>query len=216
MNRSTVILIVVAVVGCALLGGGYTYVNGIRSQGLVQEKPISAQYQACQLVYSAFTAGFQEQFGVYTATFQGLDTFVTDAVKGRYDTKNAQGVPSGTVDANLFINAIAEAYPDTQGITDLAGKLLDYIQGQRELFKNCQEKLVDMLNQYDLWRVNGIVQSQVIKALGFPSENLIARLGDQKWTGAVAEDKMYQLVLTSNAVEAYQSGVDLPLLTPAP
>lgn len=214
MNKTMLVLIVVAVVGCAVLGGGYSYVNGVRSQGLAQEKPISAQYQACQLVYSAFTAGFQEQFGTYTASLKGLDTYMTDGVKGRYDTKNAQGKPSGTIDANVFINAIAEAYPNTQGITDLAGKLMDYIQGQREAFKNCQEKLVDMLNNYDLWRANGLVQSQVIKALGFPSENLVARLGDQKWTGAVAEDKMYQLVLTSNVLQAYQSGIDQPLLTP--
>ena len=93
---------------------------------------------------------------------------------------------------------------------------MDYVQGQRETFKNCQEKLVDMLNNYDLWRVNGIIQSQIIRMLGFPSENLVARLGDQKWTGVSAEDKMYQLVMTSAALNAYQTGVDTPLLTPAP
>jgi len=219
MNKNNValfILVGLVVLGCIVLGGGYAYVNGVRSQGLALEKPISAQYQACQLVYSAYTAGFTEQFGVYMATLKGLDVFMSDAVKGRYDMKDTSGKTTGTIDANLFINAIAEAYPSTQGITDIANKLLDYVQGQRESFKNCQSKLVDMLNNYDLWRVNGIVQSQIIRMLGFPSENLVARLGDQKWTGSVAEDKMYQLVMTSTALNAYKTGVDTPLLTPAP
>lgn len=216
MNKTIIILAAVALFVCAVVGGGYAYVNGLRHTGIDQyEKPASAQYQACQLTYSAYTAGFQEQFGVYTANLKGIDSYMSDAVKGRYDVKDAQGNPTGMVDANLFIKAIAEAYPDVQGINDLAGKLMDYVQSQREGFKNCQEKLVDMLNHYDSWRTNDIINSVVIRALGFPTENLVARLGDQKLTGTQAEDKMYQLVLTSGALQAYQSGVDNPLLTPS-
>lgn len=216
MNKTLIVAIVLAVLGCVLLGGGYVYINGLRNQGLAYETPLSAQYQACQLQYSAYTAGFKEQFGVYQTNLKGLDVFVSDAVKGRYDTKDAQGNPTGTIDAGIFIKAVAEAYPDFANISALAGKLMDYAQAQREAFKNCQTKIVDMDQQFRLWRRSGLVQSQVIRLLGFPDDTLVAQIGVNKWYGQQAEDKMMELVLTSDAIEAYMGGTDKPLITPAP
>lgn len=220
MKGKIFLFVILGIVGACVLSalGIYSYVNGLRKTGITTyEKPISAQYQACQVTYSSYTAGFTEQFGIYQVTMKGLDQFMSDAVKGRYDTTDAVGNPTGQIDANLFVNAIAEQYPNTQGITDIAQKLLDFVQGQREGFKNCQEKLVDMLNQYDGWRTGDMINNFVINnILGFPTDNLVARLGDQKWTGAAAEDKMYQLVLTGKALDAYESGIDQPLITPAP
>jgi hypothetical protein len=47
--------------------------------------------------------------------------------------------------------------------------------------------------------------------LGVPSERLEARIGDQVLRGMAARDKMFQIVLASEAKHAYETGTMEPL-----
>ena len=47
--------------------------------------------------------------------------------------------------------------------------------------------------------------------LGVPSERLEARIGANVYKGKVARDKMYTLVLASDARKAYETGTMEPL-----
>ena len=75
---------------------------------------MSAQYSVNQTGYSEFNAGIQEQWGAILVNYQGIDTIMTDAVKGRYDTdyNAATGKGSGILNPQIFVKAITEAYPD--------------------------------------------------------------------------------------------------------
>lgn len=206
---AALLLVVVVIVGLAY----YAFIS-LPNQELGYVTPLNAQYMMNQNDLSEYISGYYEQFGVYNATLDGLEDFVVDAVKGRYDICDEAGNPTGTVDAELFINAIVEAYPDTSGITDLAGRLMDYIAAQRAEFKNNQDKLLDMLRAYDNWRLQRPRCYFLQLVGGNPSNQLVARIGEQKYTGQDALDAMWRIVLTSEAVEAYETGIMGPLTPP--
>lgn len=103
---------------------------------------------------------------------------------------------------------------DLTGLTDQYGVILDTISAGREAYKNDQDRLLDMLRSYDAWRNRGIISSVLINLSGFPSGNLRAQVGETSVTGQAALDKMYQIVLTSKAVDAYKTGELDPLEAP--
>ena len=172
----------------------------------MQEQRLGTQYLDNQNYLSAFIAGFHEQIGVANTATDALDRVLTDAVKGRYD----QG--GFSVNSALFA-AVVEAYPEKSAaeLTALWGRINDYIIGQREGYRNQQSKLLDMLRSYDTWRNSGIIQSTLIRLVGYPSDRLIARIGENQFKGQSAEDKMYQIVLTQEGIDAYNNGVLTPL-----
>lgn len=201
---------VVLVSICLILGAIYGYVNNLRNNGLDWETQLSAQYLDNQNYLSTYISGFYEQVGIAQAQGDVLDQILADAVKGRYDEGGF------AVDSPMFA-AIVEAYPEA-GVAELManwGKIQDYISSGRESYRNQQSKLLDMLRGYDLWRTTGFIKSTVIRALGFPGEMLQAKIGDMVLTGENARQKMYQIVLTSQALEAYQSGQMDPLTVPS-
>src|SRR5574342_271491 len=84
----------------------YGYANGIRNDGISQERQLSAQYVDNQNYLSAFIAGFYEQFGALDWNRKALDQLLTNAVVGRYEA-------SGGFSSNgALFSAIVEAYPD--------------------------------------------------------------------------------------------------------
>jgi len=186
----------------------YGYINNIRNEGIDWEvRQLNPQYVDNQNYLSAFISGFYEQIGVAQTQTSALDTVLTDAVKGRYDEG---GFGSGS---SLF-NAIAENYPDLTQLAANWGKIQDYITAQRAGYRDMQSKLLDMLGGYDNWRLNGFVHSAVVRMLGFPSMELKARIGENIIYGQAAEDKMWQIVLTQAALDAYNSGTMDPLTVP--
>ncbi|MBI5045308.1 MAG: hypothetical protein HZC02_05275 [Candidatus Levybacteria bacterium] len=199
--------LVVLLLLCVIGGSIYSYINGIRNEGIKRENQLTAQYLSNQNELSTYISGFYELVGVAQAGTDALDQVLEDAVKGRYDE---DGFGSGSP---LF-TAISEAYPDLTGLTELWGKIQDYISAGREAYKNIQNKLLDMLQSYDTWRETGFLKSTIVNMFGFPSSRLKATVGDQTWTGPQALDKMYQIVLTSKAQEAYESGTLDPLTVP--
>ena len=191
---------------CCLALGAYSYVDNIWNQGLAHERQLTSQYLDNQNYLSAYVSGFYEQVGVVQAQGDVLDQILLDAVKGRYDEGGF------AVDSPMFA-AIVEAYPEA-GVAELMenwGKIQDYISAGRERYRATQSKLLDQLRAYDTWRQRGLIRRSIVRMVGFPSENLEARVGETVFTGEMARMKMYQIVLTSEALEAYETGVMEPL-----
>lgn len=183
---------------------GLGYVNSIRNSGIEYETRLSAQYLDNQNNLSAYIAGFYEQLGVADRKSDKLDQILADAVKGRYEDAGGFGKGGG------FFNAIAEAYPDLAGL-DVYDRIVDYVSAGRESYKATQSKLLDMLRGYDVWRQQGIFRSMVVSLLGVPSDRLIARVGNSTWQGDDALEKMYQIVLVTDARAAYETSTMKPL-----
>lgn len=213
LNRNRIPLLIVGIIAVAtfiVAVSCYSYTNGVRSTGIEKEQQLTAQYLDNQNYLSAYISGFYEQVSVAERQSVILDEVLLDAVKGRYD----EGAFS--VDSALF-SAVVEAYPEASAQTLLEnwGKIQDYIASQREGYRNQQSKLLDILRSYDSWRKTGFVKSFVAgSVLGFPSENLEARVGDTVLRGPAARDKMYQIVLTRDAITAYETGEMDPLEVP--
>lgn len=201
------VVLVVVVVLIAIGLGLFGFVNSTRNEGIVREKALNAQYLDNQNYLSAYISGFYEQVGLVNAQSEMLDKILVDAVKGRYDDEGfgANGA--------LFA-AIAEAYPNTDELMKSWNGIQDYIRAQREGYRNQQSKLLDMLREYDTWRETDIIRSAVVRMLGFPSNGLEARVGEMVYQGEAARQKMYQIILTGKAIEAYNSGEMDPLAIP--
>lgn len=201
------ILVAVIVIGLGISALLFTKINSVYTEGVVQEQRLGTQYLDNQNYLSSFIAGFHEQIGVANTATTALDQVLSDAVKGRYQD-------GGFSVNSAFFAAVVEAYPEksTTELVALWGRINSYIVSQREGYRNIQSKLLDMLRSYDTWRNSGIIQSTLIRLVGYPSDRLIARIGENQFRGQSAEDKMYQIVLTQEGLNAYQNGTLGPLV----
>lgn len=207
------VLLVLGAVVLIIGGATYSKFNGIRHKGVDIETQLTAQYKDNQNELSTFISKFHEQVGIADRQVAQLDRVLSDAVKGRYDKDLTAAVPGVAPSGNL-ISALVEAYPQI----DLSSynRVLDTISSGREAYKNKQSALLDKLRAYDKWRNEDIIGSALISIGGFPSHNLRASVGDQVFYGQAALDKMYNIVLTQDAVDAYQSGTLDPLSADPP
>lgn len=184
----------------------YGYLNGLRTESVNRENQLNAQYVSNQNFLSTYISGFYEQLGVANLKSEKMDKILTDAVKGRYE---GSGVAKGAM-----FSAMVEAYPDLQGL-NIFDKMTDYIAANREGYRNIQDKLLDMLRQFNTWRQDGMVQSWVVASLlGIPSQRLEARIGTDVVRGQSALDRMWVIVLTEKATNAYLTGKMDPLQVP--
>lgn len=211
-QRKVQVILGVAVAFLVLFGGAFAKMDGLRHKGVDLETQLTAQYLSNQNELSSFISTFYEQAGIADRNAEQLDTVLEDAIKGRYDDTGLEaGIPG---QGNQLISAMVEAYPDLAGLTDQYATLLDTISAGREAYKNKQNQLLDLLRAYDRWRNEGIVSSFLIRVAGFPSSNLRAIVGETSVTGQAALDQMYRIVLTSAAVDAYETGELDPLQLP--
>jgi hypothetical protein len=182
----------------------YGYTNKLRTQNIGFETTLSAQYLSNQNYLSEYVSGFYETLGVANLKSDKMDKILTDAVKGRYGEK-------GFSSDGAFFSAIKEAYPDISGL-NVYDKIIEYVKSRRAGYRDIQDKLLDMLATYDRWRKEGWVQSYIVaNVIGAPTEDLKARIGTEITIGKAALDKMYQIVLTEQAVNAYSTGKMAPL-----
>lgn len=204
--------VVVAVSLLAIIGMcSFGNFNGIYNGSVERENRLNAQYQDNQNYLSAYISGFFEQVSVVKAGGAQLNTVLEDAVKGRYE-----GNTSAQVGGGSLFSAILEAYPEAS-LAELQknwGKIQSFVEAQREGYRNIQSKLLDMLQEYDVWRQRGLIRRFFVNMVGVPSERLVARIGDKQWKGQAALDKMFQIVLTAEAKRAYDTGEQEPLEVP--
>ncbi len=184
----------------------FTTLDGIQRDGVDYETQLTSQYLANQSKLSAYVSGFYEQLQIADRKSDKIDKILLDAVKGRYDNPNS----NAKVNGGQVFSAIVEAYPDLKGL-DIYDKLIVYVQAERENYHQMQTKLLDMLRGYNKWRKSGIIHSRMVSFMGFPSDNLEARVGRNVTRGLAAVDQMLQIVIDSKTYEAYQNGQLDPL-----
>lgn len=194
----------------------YNYVNGIKRTNNKFEIDATTQTRACAAELSGYMAAFQEKFGVLNFAGSTLDKIVQDAVMGKFDTPNSDGTASGTMNGGLFIQAVAQAFPNVDGIMEIAAEISTWIGSRRESFDQCQIKVLSILNAWDTWRTSDMIRQQVTEALGYPDELLEYRFGEVVLHGQDAYDKMKALVLLKDATNAYQTGEAPVMGVPTP
>lgn len=180
------------------LVGVFSWVDATRTTGVQLEAGLVATYENNQNERSAYVTSFYEQLGVAKLKSAKLDTILTHAVEGRYGDAGAAGGSLATV--------IAEAYPQLTQL-DIYDRVIDHIKGGQEQFKARQTLLLDQLRAYDTWRESGLIQSSLIRFLGFPSARLEARVGGKAVaSGPAALAQMRTLVLIQGTAQEFQTG----------
>jgi hypothetical protein len=199
---------------CGLVFGscsGYSYYAGLQQEAVSKETALNAQYLSNQNYLSSYVSGFYEQIGVANLKSDRLNGILLDAVKGRYESSGGFS-PNGA-----FFSAIRESYPDLTANTQIFDRIVDYIQAKREGYRGYQDKLLDMLRDYENWRQAGPVQSRIIRTLvGAPTDALVSRIGTTAKRGKEALDQMWLIVNTESVQKAYETGVMAPLTVPQP
>jgi hypothetical protein len=202
----TSIIVLLSVVGVLLVSSFwfYGFVNSTRNDGISMEQQISKHYEDNQNELSNYISSFYEQIGVANLKSDKMDTILKNAVQGRY---GEQGFKAN----GAFFAAVKEAYPSLEGL-NVFDRIMDHVSSGRTSFKAQQSRLLDLLREYDTWKQQGIVRSQLVRIIGFPTENLQARVGGKVIaTGPLALNQFHQLVLTSSTTEAFTTGKMEPL-----
>lgn len=189
-----------------LLGGVgscslYSYANGTRSQGRQLEYAIVAQYQQDQNELSTGVTQIVEMMQVANVKKDALKDILTSAVQGRY---GEQGFKAN----GAFFAAVHEQYPTIDLST--YDRVLTKVEATRESFKNKQDKLADMVRAYNTYRTDGIVRNY-FAAQYFPSDAMQVTVAGKVYTKQEALTKVSQLVVTSDAQEAFATGTLKPL-----
>ena len=136
-----------------------------------------------------------------------LDKVLSDAVRGRYEGNSSAQPGKG----QLF-SAIQEAYPNID--VSIYNRIIDKEFAFREHFKQEQIIFRDQLRAYDVWRTEGLIKPILVRTLGYPSQNLEARIGFQTWHGVEALDHMKVLVTSGETDTSFQTGHEEPIDLP--
>ncbi len=183
--------------------------NGTRQEAINQEFALSAQFPNNQNILSTLVVGAKEQIGIADRGTEQLDRFMENALKGRYDD---DGISMGN---GSLVNALSEAYPEGKSIPGLYEKVMDYLQAGRAEYKGAQTKLLDMTRVYKSYIGSSAIRSFILSIGGnYPSDNLVAKIGDREYKGKEALAKMEDIVVAQEAIEAYESGVMAPVTVP--
>lgn len=205
-------LIVIGALLLALIVAGisaFGMVNSAQKTGTQKEAALSAQYSVAQNELSTLIGSVKDSLGVANMKADKMDQILTDAITGRYDGKGTASVS----DAQLVINAIHEAYPDMTPLNTY-DQVITTITSGRQAFKDQQNKLLDMLRDFETFRKSGLINRQVVKIAGIPDDTLRAAIGKDVVFGTAALERMYSIVLAEGTVEAYETGV-MPDLVPS-
>lgn len=189
----------------------FSSVNATRNTLIQKEQGLVAQYQSNQNELSTYILQFKESMGVADAGNDKLNEVLTAAISGRYDGKMQPGT------GGSMFSAIKEAYPDLTATSASYAKVQDLVISGRSAYKNTQNALLDKIRDYTTWTQSDMVRSFIVKnVLNAPTDNMKITVGTSIYRGQDALDKMSQLVLSGDAVTAYQTGTTDPLITSTP
>lgn len=206
-NKGTVIgaaiIALIVILGFSFYGS----VNTTRNTIITKEKSLVAQYQSNQNELSTYILQVKESLGVAEAGSDKLNKILSDAISGRYDGKMEPGT------GGAMFSAISEAYPDLTATTASYAKIQDLVVSGRNSYKNTQNLLLDKIRDYDTWTQQGLVRSFIVKnVLNAPTNDMKITVGTNTFRGEDALDKMRQLVLSSDAITSYETGVAEPVI----
>jgi hypothetical protein len=178
-------------------------INSVQKDAIQRETTLSAQYDANRIKLSQIKTTFYSSLDVANLKTDKMDKIIEDAVKGRYDGNTSAQVGTGT----LF-SAITEAYPDLGQNMQLYDDIVHFLMSERKEYAEYQTKLRDMIREYDTWRKSGIVHRWFVGLAGAPTDALEAQANGVTLTGEPALQQMKRLVISSDAQQSYDTGVD--------
>jgi len=189
----------------------YGSINSTRKTAVNMETSLVAQYKDNQNELSNYILTFNETLGIADRQSNKLNEILLDAAKGRYD--NDTSLEPGT--GGAMFSAISEAYPDLTATSETYAKVQDVVISGRVAYKNKQSLLLDLIRKYTDWRNDDIFREFLLDTvIGAPTDNLTVTDAGKTYTGEAALEQISNIVLASDAVEAYESGTQDPLITP--
>lgn len=204
LGKLAALWIALAVVAMVVVTGVVINIS-VTNTGNKTEAALNSQYVDNQNVLSDCLVQIQETANITSEQSEQFQQAMQDAVMGRYDTS------SGAMPAeDAMFAAIVESYPDLSSLSEAYERVHTTAVGCRSDYRDIQSKLLDMLGQYDAWRT-GSWTVRTFAGDEFPSNNLVARIGDTRSYGQEALDQMWTIVLVSEAAEATESGTLEPL-----
>ena len=188
------------VVGAVLLLGLLYFVisNSVTNDGNKKQQDLITYYNDTTNILSDCLVKTKQSVGATKAQTDALDKVITDAVKGRY-SGNTSAKPGG---GSLF-SAIAEAYPDTSGLSKSFQDVMIIINGCRTDFRDSQAILQRGVTQFNQWRT-GSFKVRTFGGKKYPNEDLEITVASKSVTGKAALKQMRTLVVVEDA----QSGRD--------
>jgi hypothetical protein len=200
-NRQFGVGIVVGAVALvvALVVGLWWFVtnNSVTNEGNKKESGLNSQYLDNQNYLSDCIVKIKETANVSQAQADKFEAVMVEAIKGRYEGREAN--------PGQMFSAVVEQYPDLASLSSAFERVFTVVVGCRSDYRGKQTQLLDKLDVYTQWRTG----SWTVRTFGseFPSDNLIARVGEKRYEGDDALDKMYQIVQVQKSVTAYETGV---------
>jgi hypothetical protein len=176
----------------------------IRNEGINRELTLTAEYKKQQAVLSNFQAGIESQFAVVKNKQEALQILIVTTVNGGYSKQGS------------LVLALGQAFPELRGL-DIFNQLLQAIQVGYDKFGNEQANMQDMVRQYNSFRQTGVIRPALASFFRFPSEVLVAQIGNDVVTGPKALDRMSSLVQTDASKNSFKSGTLEPVIAvPSP
>lgn len=182
--------------------------NDVTNSGFTAESGLNGEYLDAQNYLSDCIVKIKETANVAKAQADRFEEAMVETMKGKFggvtDDKNASSASPAIGGGKLF-SAIVEAYPDLSGLNAAFERVYNTIIDCRTDFRSKQSKLIDRLQTYDAWRT-GTWKVRFFGDGEFPSQNLVARIGTDVKRGLDAHDRMWTIVLTKEAKDAYKKG----------
>lgn len=197
--------IVVLVVGFLLYASSvYT---SVRNGGNEREIALTSKYSSIQAAYGQWRLGVTDSLNISREKRDAMDKILQNAIAGRYNKGGAQP------DKGTLLSVIKEAYPDLNGL-NVYDQLMGYVKQGRDRFGRDQEAMQKQIADYNTWRKTGSLLHPWFASFLFPGDNLVARVGDKKYTGAEALEKMSTVLVGADTTKIFDTGVDEGVVTP--
>ena len=147
------------------------------------------------------------------AQTDAVDRVLKDAISGRYGT-------GANLDQNKVFSLLQEAYPDLTGLNATFQDAMIVMTGCQKDFLAKQSRMNKAAQALESW-TDGSWFTRTYGGDKFPNEGLHVTLGARKHTAQDALDIMQRAVLSSDNINALETGVDEsasedPFNTPAP
>jgi hypothetical protein len=200
------LIITLVVVGGLFLAGlsMYGYAVSIRNQALGWETELNSVIRIEVSERATYENTFYEQTGLANLKSQKMDEIISNALEGRYGDNPNQG--------QALLQAIAEAYPDTSGLS-IYDKILPTISAGREAIRNKQNLRIEKAQAYNYWRKEGIFRAWVLSGI-YPSRDLQFTVAGTKYYAEQALEKMSEPISTVSVNKSFETGVEAPLQAP--
>lgn len=189
------------------LGALVADASSTKHTGVVLEQGLSAMYQDDQLELDTGVKQIKESVGIANIKLANIDKVLKDAMSGQL---------AATIDPKTgkspFMLALQTALPNVDA--SIYDRIVDKEMAFRENFKQRQIIFRDKIRDFQTWQNDGLFAPMFIRFMGFPDQNLEARIGNQTWHGQEALDHMKILVTSSDTDSSFQTGDEAPLDLP--